>query len=87
MRILTDWYPPEIKPVRDGFYLTRPMSMLWEEGEILYWRKGEWKWCDGERFGGFQNRQWRGLAFDPGASVVVSSEAMRWATTPTEIPR
>ena len=64
MKVLTDWYPPEIRPVREGAYLARVASVRWDNGEILLWDGEHWAYGDG-RISPFSYLEWRGLAFDP----------------------
>lgn len=61
MRVLSNVYPPEIKPVRDGWYLTLlPHGFTWIMDE---WRVGKWHSANGLHLS--QRRFWRGLAFNP----------------------
>ena len=64
LHILTDIYPPEIKPVREGWYLTR-MDVIYQ-WMTLEWRDGCW-WY----FGSITTAEyeWCGIAFDPSAAV------------------
>jgi|JI10StandDraft_1071094.scaffolds.fasta_scaffold970642_3 hypothetical protein len=67
MKVLSDIYPPEIKPVRKGPYLALGLVMqsirVWD-GEV--WRFENQAVCTE------QNLHWRGLAFDPVAASVTS---------------
>lgn len=67
LQVLTPIYPPHIKPVREGRYLTAPtdgkgISKFWS---LRYWDGRDW--CTG--WGDSYQRQdvwsWYGLAFDP----------------------
>ena len=69
MRVLSDIYPPEIKPVRDGAYL-----LVWWDGgdgryemEMAQWDGHRWHSADGSVMA--QRQRWCGLAFDPAAAV------------------
>lgn len=64
---LTEVYPPEIKPVHDGDYLTHPHpGALFPS--LMRWRNGTgWHFGNGA-LTEYQSRYWQGLAFDP-ASV------------------
>ncbi|MCA8481747.1 hypothetical protein LGN35_27860 [Burkholderia multivorans] len=58
--MLTDWFPPHIKPVNEGLYLTR----VTRYGVTTYciWRDGKWRFKNNpETYCIFQNRQWIGL--------------------------
>lgn len=71
MRVLTDWYPATIKPVRPGLYL----AQWFADGEETYLDLFDGRnWCDhsGQSFMNAPIR-WRGLAFDPEAAVFVPS--------------
>lgn len=69
---LTSWYPPHIKPVRFGFYITRPailrISMSAQESTWEYlpslcgW---DGKWFGAAGVPRLQEREWRGLSSDP----------------------
>jgi len=69
MKVLSDIYPPEIKPVRDGWYLTQD-AHIYMPGEnpwvLREHRLGLWL------FGRHGTRdfrcRWRGVAFDPAAA-------------------
>jgi hypothetical protein len=64
---MTEWYPPEIKPVRVGWYqdgyelvpnCVHAFEMLsWWDGKVWRWREG------GIRIN--QHHHWCGLAADP----------------------
>lgn len=82
LKLLTDIYPPDIKPVRDGLYLAMPAWYLTgEEGDIYealsLWafRDGRWRHSDGTAWDG--EMVWRGLAFDPAEAA----KASRWVPT------
>ena len=66
---LTGWYPPEIKPVRKGWYdatIINPPDgapyprMMWDG--MQWWHPRNKCPCD------FQDRWWRGLAEKPRAN-------------------
>jgi hypothetical protein len=67
---LTQWFPADVKPVRDGVYETRLVA---EEDVYQRWYQG--RWCSPSlskrrAFSTYypaliQNLQWRGLASDP----------------------
>ena len=67
MRVLSDIYPADVLPVRDGWYLTRIVG-----GEfwlLVAFRAGHWRNDIGMPMNG-RPREWRGLAFDPAAAEV-----------------
>ena len=66
MRVLSDVFPPEIKPVRDGWYLTRIVGG--EYWLLVAFRAGDWRNDISLPMNG-RPREWRGLAFDPAAAV------------------
>jgi hypothetical protein len=76
---LTDWFPPDVKPVRVGVYEMRPGNDIVWGGQL-----GRFQHWNGERWGGYssspnlaalsdcvnftsmhQHRGWRGLAEKP----------------------
>lgn len=64
---LTDWYPPEVKPVRVGFYQRKYISAAALETPD-YWNGKKWFVCPGPGMLTFEARaalQWRGLARKP----------------------
>lgn len=66
MRVLSEIYPPHIKPVRDGWYLTRD-AHIYMPGENP-WILREYRlglWLFGRHGGRDYMCHWRGLAFDP----------------------
>ncbi len=67
LKVLTPIFPPEIKPVRDGWYLfLSPTSALYLLREF---RDGSWRWADtGKEMPKEMWGTWRGLAFDPAAA-------------------
>lgn len=71
-RTLTPWFPPEIKPVRQGWYDTR---FPYGTGSIarMWWHKVDGWGYDSttNRSTTFQYRYWRGLASDPNAKADV----------------
>lgn len=70
MDVLTPWFPPSIKPVHAGQYLTRlnssdvmPTLALWDGQRWIGIEGGAWlitRW------------EWKGLAFDPSRAVECS---------------
>ena len=72
--MLTDWFPPDVKPVYIGVYQTK---MTGTDGFIHKQKFSLWtgeKWMDSaitvthaanRRFIGFQQKKWRGLAKKP----------------------
>lgn len=69
MRVLTDVFPPHIKPVRDGWYLT-----LEEDGRpwLREFRQGLWRYADGTARLRKYWKPWRGLAFCPYAAIATT---------------
>lgn len=66
LRVLTDVYPPHIKPVRDGWYLT---GVYLEYGMVLReFRHGSWRYSDGTAVAPGYSHHWRGIAFNPAAA-------------------
>lgn len=65
MRILTDWFPVGVNPVRKGFYLTAAVDST--VVTVRYWTGAHWE------LSGFQHAfpplMWAGLAFNPAAAV------------------
>ena len=67
MSNMTPWFPPRIKPVREGVYEVKFCS----DGDICYaaWNGKNWSWFDlsprGQRLRDFQNsaqnKYWRGF--------------------------
>lgn len=58
---MTEWYPPEIKPVRVGIYQTDMyVGPVW-----TYWDGYDWRKYETGKVMLFQGRHWRGLATDP----------------------
>jgi hypothetical protein len=73
---LTPWFPPEIKPVRNGIYETRINNCSCNtKGEISNWNGQRWSHQVGKManksyltdFGNCaaQDKLWRGLAKEP----------------------
>lgn len=67
LQVLTPIFPPEVKPVRDGWYLTRHFggSLVWA---LVEWNEFSWV-CPIKDRRITQHRHWRGLAFDPDAAI------------------
>ena len=63
---LTPWFPPEVKPVRDGVYLTRGIEFS-HKGVLRFWNGTCWSWMnDYSNPAPFlAERQWRGLSKEP----------------------
>jgi hypothetical protein len=67
MKVLTDWFPPEVKPVREGLYISRDSFGLGSsDGRMTWWNGHSWS-TGGVHFR--EPREWRGLAFDPEAAT------------------
>lgn len=64
MSKLTDWFPPEVKPVHVGFYESIAFRH-YDELFILYWDGTEWLLKDLTESCLVQDREWRGLAEKP----------------------
>jgi hypothetical protein len=68
LKLYSDIYPPDIKPVRDGWYLTS-VKEGWctvDLGVFMWWGRGNWRLVDAEYPPSFASaRYWRGIAFDP----------------------
>jgi hypothetical protein len=68
---LTEWHPPEIKPVREGVYQVK--SVHWSDPWFSRWDGKQWMWlCSGKERAArvdspapYQERMWRGLAAEP----------------------
>ena len=74
MRVLSDIYPPEIKPVRDGWYLSSPtdkkqVSPFWS---LRYWNGEDWCTAWGETYQLQEMWSWRGLAFCPYTAIATT---------------
>ncbi len=67
MRVLSEIYPPEINPVRDGWYLVLAGA---DYGlfSMFEWRDGWWRYADGTLRSRENWRPWCGLAFNPAAA-------------------
>jgi hypothetical protein len=57
---MTEWYPPEIKPVRVGMYDT-----LTSFRQLMWWNGIAWCVGDAAQSAWMQDRHWSGLAADP----------------------
>ena len=66
MRVLSDVYPSDVKPVRDGWYLTRLYSL--DVLRMTYWDGSAWIRPDGRRTF-IPEREWQGLAFCPDGAI------------------
>jgi hypothetical protein len=68
---MTDWYPAEIKPVREGVYEVK--SVHWAVGWYSRWDGKQWMWTAAGKEKAArmdspaptQFRMWRGLDADP----------------------
>lgn len=64
---LTDWYPPEVKPVRVGWYHTGVCDMNprnreeFESDYNWFWDGEFWKPYENGINADYQNRYWRGI--------------------------
>jgi hypothetical protein len=61
---MTEWYPPEIKPVRVGWYESTPW-LKYGDGDRNWWNGRQWIWFEKGYPCSEQSRHWRGLAADP----------------------
>jgi hypothetical protein len=63
---LTPWFPPEVKPVRNGVYLTRGVQFK-HQGVFRFWNGECWSFMDefDEPAPFLTARLWRGLAEPP----------------------
>lgn len=67
LKLYSDIYPPEIKPVRDGAYGVK--AGLLRPPMHRFWRNGKWYVLSkGDLLSATQNWHWYGLAFDPDAA-------------------
>ena len=64
---LTPWFPPEIKPVRKGWYECRCCT------DTFYWTGERWLMMPGGGFSSIQNISWRGLASPPAEVYCVAA--------------
>ena len=61
---LTDWYPSDVRPVREGIYQVRTDDEM--DVVFAYFDGVHWVDKDNHEFSYFfQNREWRGLAHEP----------------------
>jgi hypothetical protein len=61
---LTPWFPPHIKPVREGFYHATALQ-CYDDPPICYWDGRQWWREDRECLAYFQEqREWRGLTYE-----------------------
>ena len=69
MRVLSPIYPADVKPVRDGWYLTwTEVPTNFDRACFLKWAKDGWEYGDGGR-SGYQHRMWQALAFCPYSAI------------------
>lgn len=78
MNVLTGWFPASVKPVRTGDYLTR--LKVCAIPVLCRWNGSEWRYASGDETM-YQHREWRGLAFNPGAlpDARTQREIQSWA--------
>lgn len=72
---MTDWFPANVKPVRDGVYETQmdDIDRIPIPRGFSSWRRGKWgnqfETADRakfrEHYDGHQDKKWRGLAEKP----------------------
>ncbi len=66
LNVLSPVFPPHIKPVRDGWYLT---GVYLEYGLVLReYRHGSWRYPDGTAVAPGYSHHWRGIAFNPASA-------------------
>lgn len=67
---LTEWFPEETKPIRDGVYQTKSKSMIipskvgysfWFEGSWSGQYKDRYRAVEHKDIHGYQDKEWRGL--------------------------
>lgn len=80
LKFWSDAYPPSVKPMREGAYLTC-IRDDGEPDEVRIWLDGAWHFVDGIGCF-FQDLYWKGIAFDPGLAgpctgVIVSAPSQR----------
>ena len=76
LKLYSDIYPPDIKPVRDGWYLAREPNSLYPDPYFLRWfTNNKWHHLSGDLLIA-QNQYWRGLAFDPDAAELAHHDVV-----------
>lgn len=75
LKLYSDIYPPEIKPVREGWYAipadaAQPDTTMWFWS---YWKAGVWFYGPVGSSRPTQNVYWRGLAFDLAAGFEIDN--------------
>lgn len=58
---LTDWFPPEIKPVHVGEYLSQIFDGGWTYDWMVWWDGRHWRDAENGWALSDQNVTWRGL--------------------------
>jgi hypothetical protein len=60
---LTPWFPPEVKPVRNGWYHTDHLELGpdYPAMDNRWWNGKKWLSAPGGWVVAYQNRHWRGL--------------------------
>lgn len=66
---LTDWFPPQVKPARKGYYHFK----RWQDHEspmlsrlrMAFWDGRDWRFRQGGEIANSCNQGWRGLAEKP----------------------
>lgn len=71
---LTDWFPPHVKPVRDGVYrvypgIIRPLYARFRDGQWLMAGSSVQAARVRKHASGHQQKHWCGLAHDPATIV------------------
>lgn len=73
MNFYSDWYPPEVNPVRDGLYIMP--SAVSSASYLREFKDGSWRYADGSPMKAPFIYYWRGLSFD--ATWVVDTRILR----------
>jgi len=75
--MLTEWFPPEVKPIRPGIYLVKKFAhvdwLYWRYWDGDFWRTGivyecsapDTRFSKGLSKASIQDVQWRGLNKEP----------------------
>lgn len=59
---VTEWYPAEVKPVRQGVYQIKTVFTGLDEDYYAYWDGKQWVFEDAKDCPlKIQNREWRGI--------------------------
>lgn len=72
MLFYSDWYPPEVKPVRDGWYIME--SSVSTRKYMCEFKEGSWFYSDGTSIKPPYLGPWHGLSFD--ATWVVANPTL-----------